>query len=720
MHCSLEIGSVEDLQQYGKKLQAHLATLTHKLKTTEGVFNTLHGQQLTLLFKQASQAMAFAKAIGNTLPIAIYLNCGVLIKMPQMAPHQHLWVGPSLEEGQRVLQNMTVGQLNASAKFIETLGQHKTHQHLLLTHDTTTQKPSMMHAIEQLLMSQNHSPQSWAQALHQALVGLIHHQDFETLRVIEHHKAHCFRAIEDSLETKPELCLQIIIVLNEFCTIWRLNPTYIHAVEKLYQTRDQFDDENRLRIEFIYGRQLWTTHGAKATETIYRALLKAVQQHQLPIRFTIDVLLRMSTLARLTSNVDDAQAFAAQARELSKTYKHLDLEAESLLRMAMLSSEIMGDYIEGRRLFEEALRAARLSGNPQVIMGILIPLGEQEAPHEPAVALNYLQEAQTLAKSLLAPQFISLIQITKAKIHTCNQRIPQAISELACAQLWSKEHHRVVLVCMAHLAQAKLKLITNQPIKAIKAAQKTFQQAHQKSLVLYCVEALMVEITANVLLRRHKQAMTLWRAHQELLDNIETDHWQVTFIDIALSLSFALKTKGTTRQTHLKKVIKYLQQNPPDWRRFELYRCLWNQALAAFPDLLAEQIDTQPLVIASDGSWFYFMGKSVSLARRPTLKRIVHGLTTQHHQQDPIKLNVEQLFRLGWPNTRIDSKSISNRVYVAVAQLRKQGLSNILLSDATGYWFDPEVVIIISSYAMPKPTGNIEEKNSTTTRLPKE
>jgi hypothetical protein len=51
------------------------------------------------------------------------------------------------------------------------------------------------------------------------------------------------------------------------------------------------------------------------------------------------------------------------------------------------------------------------------------------------------------------------------------------------------------------------------------------------------------------------------------------------------------------------------------------------------------------------------------------------------------------LFAVGWPNESITPASAANRVYVALAKLRKRGLKPLLLRQNDGYLLDPAVPV---------------------------
>jgi predicted Ser/Thr protein kinase len=96
--------------------------------------------------------------------------------------------------------------------------------------------------------------------------------------------------------------------------------------------------------------------------------------------------------------------------------------------------------------------------------------------------------------------------------------------------------------------------------------------------------------------------------------------------------------------------------------------------------------------VALDGRGLWLAdGSFVDLARRSTLRRVLAALAHAHYAQPGAALSRADLFTAGWPGEQIDPRSAANRVYVAVAELRKLGLKGALESDGEGYLLAPEL-----------------------------
>ena len=84
-------------------------------------------------------------------------------------------------------------------------------------------------------------------------------------------------------------------------------------------------------------------------------------------------------------------------------------------------------------------------------------------------------------------------------------------------------------------------------------------------------------------------------------------------------------------------------------------------------------------------------GAAFDLARRPTLGRVFEGLLAQRLEAPGEPLDLDALLAAGWPGEKVLPDAAANRVYVAIATLRKLGLRSVLLSRELGYLLDPDV-----------------------------
>jgi len=102
------------------------------------------------------------------------------------------------------------------------------------------------------------------------------------------------------------------------------------------------------------------------------------------------------------------------------------------------------------------------------------------------------------------------------------------------------------------------------------------------------------------------------------------------------------------------------------------------------------------LVVGPQGRWFTAPGgDKVDLYKRHTLRRILLRLVEQHRDAAGRGMDLDDLFRAGWPDERVVRTAAANRVRVAVTTLRKLGLRDYLITHSDGYLLDPECRVAI-------------------------
>ncbi|HJL17908.1 MAG TPA: hypothetical protein RMH99_19745 [Sandaracinaceae bacterium LLY-WYZ-13_1] len=87
-------------------------------------------------------------------------------------------------------------------------------------------------------------------------------------------------------------------------------------------------------------------------------------------------------------------------------------------------------------------------------------------------------------------------------------------------------------------------------------------------------------------------------------------------------------------------------------------------------------------------------GAELDLARRPVLRRVFEALIAARRRRRGAGLDVHQLFAAAWPGERALPEAAANRVYVAVARLRKLGLGDTLRTGPDGFYLDPAVALL--------------------------
>ncbi|HWO18903.1 MAG TPA: hypothetical protein VNO30_09005 [Kofleriaceae bacterium] len=112
---------------------------------------------------------------------------------------------------------------------------------------------------------------------------------------------------------------------------------------------------------------------------------------------------------------------------------------------------------------------------------------------------------------------------------------------------------------------------------------------------------------------------------------------------------------------------------------------------------LATSESAADLEVAPNGMWFRVRGgERVNMRRRHAMRRLLLHLVEQLRAGARQAVPMSTLLEVGWPNERILTGAAMNRLYNAVAVLRRLGLGDMLSTVEGGYALDPS--ISVSSY----------------------
>jgi predicted ATPase len=88
-------------------------------------------------------------------------------------------------------------------------------------------------------------------------------------------------------------------------------------------------------------------------------------------------------------------------------------------------------------------------------------------------------------------------------------------------------------------------------------------------------------------------------------------------------------------------------------------------------------------------------GTRVELGVRSPARRLLLGLVTRHLRAPGDPSTIAALAAEGWPGERIDPRAAKNRVHVALAELRRAGLRDLVCRSPRGYFLDPTATIAV-------------------------
>lgn len=102
--------------------------------------------------------------------------------------------------------------------------------------------------------------------------------------------------------------------------------------------------------------------------------------------------------------------------------------------------------------------------------------------------------------------------------------------------------------------------------------------------------------------------------------------------------------------------------------------------------------DVSALKVARDGSWFAAGDDGfVDLRTRYALARVLSALVRSRVAAPDATVSLDALVAAGWPGEKLLADSGANRVYVAIATLRRLGLRDVIERREGGYRLAPEV-----------------------------
>lgn len=103
-----------------------------------------------------------------------------------------------------------------------------------------------------------------------------------------------------------------------------------------------------------------------------------------------------------------------------------------------------------------------------------------------------------------------------------------------------------------------------------------------------------------------------------------------------------------------------------------------------------------PLFVSEDGSFFRSpeTGQPVSLARRKAVRGILRALIEARQTRPGVPVSVEALIAAGWPGEKVLPGAGAERVYAAIATLRRLGLRGLISQSADGYLVPADRAVI--------------------------
>lgn len=193
-------------------------------------------------------------------------------------------------------------------------------------------------------------------------------------------------------------------------------------------------------------------------------------------------------------------------------------------------------------------------------------------------------------------------------------------------------------------------------------------------------QALILGALASIHARRG--ALTESRALLDEADTIAKSCQREPSLLTTLAVHRFQLTIRASQAESIDAARDLVRRHPCDDPRFAL-RVL--EASARNTDIVTSNHDR--LEVRPGGKAFRLptTADEVDLSRRPALARILGALARQRVEAPGEGLGVDDVLAAGWPDERIRYEAGANRVYVALAELRKIGLRDWLVTDERGY-----------------------------------
>lgn len=431
--------------------------------------------------------------------------------------------------------------------------------------------------------------------------------------------------------------------------------------------------------------------GSGALEDAQRALELAVAAKDAPAeleaRLVLARLLRGSAPEHRRPHVKASMRLAFSGRSWRQRARATIERAVSLRYAGQLDEAALG--------LAEILDNAEHVGDPRVLADVRIELAAAERMrNRTGPASAYLADALSTCRGLGDWRRVVEVTLGLADIAATEGREDAAVEQFEQARKLAADigdDHLSDLAC-AELGVAALRgRDPDRAVQLLHAAVRNFEARSDMASVARYVAMLSAAHAMRADLETAQRALD----HARAIVGSATatpPAAAVRFAEAVVSLVSAERVPGEQQSQYLAVVRDVLTEPgvlPAPQRRY-----LEREVLRAFPAWAASDDDAlaQTLVLAADGSWFQVPGgDKTSLENRVAPRRILGALTAARRANRA--LSMDDLREAGWPDERVIRSAGANRVYVAIATLRKLGLGRLLMSGKAGYRLAPDVPV---------------------------
>jgi len=390
------------------------------------------------------------------------------------------------------------------------------------------------------------------------------------------------------------------------------------------------------------------------------------------------------------ASFEDAEACYSRAGEIAKGLGDRWELARTRSKMGSLCSFVAGRQTEARGHFEWALAEARAVGDAFIAAGTAYNLGRLQlnvAQHEEAEA--HLCESLVAYRDMANRVSEGFVRMGLGLLHLDRGAADTARDELSLAdEILSEVNHALaraftqMTTALAMMVEGDLYLAERQ----LGAASSTVVEAKHAVLEgiacsVGCVLA-MLEDDASACETQLARARTL----------LGESGWGEGNSMLTMAEGCLVKVRGATPEAPDLKSVRHARARV-GWR---LITGESDPAAAREQDMepdVTTPIPKKGLVVHRGGRWFCFNGRTpVDLTRKRTLRPMLLVLAKHREEQPGEAIDVDTLFEAVWQGERALPAARKNRIYVAIATLRKSGL-DALTTRGDGYLFNPDVTL---------------------------
>ncbi len=467
----------------------------------------------------------------------------------------------------------------------------------------------------------------------------------------------------------------------------------------------------RANLKRILGRRAEAlTDGAAAIE-----LAKSERCAELEV----EALLTRALVHWAQRSIDDAQGELDEALTLCGSLDGVPVEGKVLRALGFLE-HFRRRSEEARALYERALVLHRRNGDVQQEAITIMYEGllkhdvghHKEARAKFDQSLNATRESADPSAEAVALSLVGTLNLEQGLFEQSRRDHEQALERHRAVGHRSRTGWSLLGLALVACSELNATEAMRCGKQALAVGEKIDREAR---LIAWCHTVIGVAHALEGAIKPADASFTAARASMAGLDlGVAGGALEIyaSFLDIAKAHDAHQTGNESAVQAHLDvargRIAAASQPGPPSKAHPQGRPCACEQsgevriAVQTVGDALLRASCLSPeatmppdtLLVAKDGSWFRPPGGSMTeLTEQPLLCTLLRALLVRRLAEPNTCLSTEALIRMAWPDEQILPEAAANRLYVAIARLRKKGLSTILLTRKSGYCLDPQVPV---------------------------